>query len=86
MVHVDLETLGGRWVEDHQVDSSGKRLINYHAGQTPDAGVTITDPLFDDGNDPLQQLASEPWFGSSLDELWAESRLAARKVMDREPW
>ena len=86
VLRVNLETLGGRWVEDQGADSSGKRLINYHAGQTPDARATIADPIFAGERDPLLQVATELWFEGALAEALAETRLTTRKLLGCAQW
>lgn len=80
LVHARLSTLGGLWVEAPE-RAEGRRLINYHAGATPESNVTSQKPLSDDDADPLRRIFTEDEaavLGSHiLGELEAElSRLA----------
>lgn len=58
LVHASLSTLGGLWV-DAPERAEGRRLINYHAGATPESNLTSLKPLSDDYADPLRRVFTE---------------------------
>ena len=74
VVHVLLDTLGGRWVDD-TVAISGRRFINYHAG--PAKGITldgIEETIFA-SEDPLDSVLREPWALSFIEDTKSEIRM-----------
>jgi TPP-dependent pyruvate/acetoin dehydrogenase alpha subunit len=73
-VHVPLDTLGGRWVDDPNA-SIGRRFINYHAG--PANGITldgIEETVFE-SEDPLESALAEPWAVEFIEDTKAELRM-----------
>lgn len=71
VVHVPLDTLGGRWVDDPG-SASGRRFINYHAG--PAKEMTLTNIMKADyvSEDPLAKVMAESWAVSFIDEVKSE--------------
>lgn len=66
-VHVPLNTLGGRWVEDH-ASAGGQRFINYHAGPAKDiVDMAVQEVTFADV-DPLTSAMAEPWAAGFIEE------------------
>jgi len=74
VVHVPLDTLGGRWIDDPNA-SIGRRFINYHAG--PAKGITldgIEETVFE-SQDPLESALTEPWAVEFIEDTKAELRM-----------
>jgi TPP-dependent pyruvate/acetoin dehydrogenase alpha subunit len=74
VVHVPLDTLGGRWIDDSHV-ASGRRFINYHAG--PAKGITLDgiEKTIFESEDPLESALKEPWAVEFIDNTKAEIRM-----------
>lgn len=74
VVHVPLDTLGGRWIDDSNA-ASGRRFINYHAG--PAKGITLDgiEKTIFDSEDPLESTLKEPWAAQFINNTKAEIRM-----------
>lgn len=71
VVHVPLDTLGGRWVEDAG-SVSGRRFINYHAGPAKEITLAnIKDAVFA-SEDPLADVMTQSWVGAFIEEVAEE--------------
>ena len=74
VVHVPLDTLGGRWIDDSNAPG-GRRFINYHAG--PAKGITLDgiEKTIFESEDPLESALKEPWAAEFIDNSKAEIRM-----------
>lgn len=72
-VHVSLDTLGGRWIED-TASASGLRFINYHAGPAKDIALASIQETVFASEDPLASAMTESWAATFIAETTSELR------------
>ena len=71
VVHVPLDTLGGRWVDDSG-SSTGRRFINYHAGPAKEVTLSNFKEALFASEDPLAEVLTEPWVEAFIEEVRSE--------------
>jgi len=74
VVHVPLDTLGGRWVDDSNA-ISGRRFINYHAGPAKDITLDGIEETIFASEDPLGTTLAEPWAAAFIEDTKSNIRM-----------
>ena len=74
VVHVPVDTLGGRWVDDSNANS-GRRFINYHAGPAKDITLDDIEETIFASEDPLDSALKEPWAPSFIEDTKSKIRM-----------